>query len=85
MFQDITTIIYELLNYFCKIKDQKIYCPMSSKPLTMKDLFEVKFKLFEDKDNEKKALISRNERYVCPVSNDILSNSVPCVFLKTRY
>lgn len=57
---------------------------MSNKPLTMKDLFEVKFKLFEDKDNDKKALISRTERYVCPVSNDILSNSVPCVYLKTR-
>ena len=58
---------------------------MSSKPLTMKDLFEVKFKLLEDKDNEKKALITKQERYVCAISDDILSNSVPCVFLKTRY
>ena len=58
---------------------------MSGKPLTMKDLFEVKFKLLEDKDNEKKALISKKERYVCAISDDILSNSVPCVFLKTRH
>ena len=57
---------------------------MSNKPLTMKDLFEVKFKLYEDKDNEKKSLIARKERYVCPISNDFLNNSVPCMFLKTR-
>ena len=66
-------------------KDQKIYCPMSNKPLTMKDLFEVKFKLFEDKDNVNTALIARKERYVCSISDDFLNNSVPCTFLKTRY
>ena len=64
-------------------KETKIYCPMSNKPISMKDLIEVKFKLLEDKDSKAKALIVKNERYVCPVSNDILSNSVPCVVLRT--
>ena len=54
---------------------------MSNKPITMRDLFDVKFKLMDEKDT--KALIARSERYVCPVSNDILNNSVPCVVLRT--
>jgi len=60
-----------------------INCPMSNKPISIKDLTDVKFKLFEDASNSNKALISRENRYVCPISNDILSNSVPCVVLKT--
>ena len=56
---------------------------MSGNPISMKDLTDVKFKVFEDKDVEKKSLIARSERYVCPVSNDILNNSIQCVVLKT--
>lgn len=56
---------------------------MSNKQISMKDLIEVKFKLLEDKDNEKKSLISRTERYVCAVTNDVLGNSIPCVVLRT--
>lgn len=49
----------------------------------MKDLTEVKFKfLVEDKD-DKRALISKQNRYVCAVSDDVLGNNVPCVVLKT--
>jgi nitric oxide synthase-interacting protein len=55
---------------------------MSNKPLSMKDLFEVKFKIFENKE-ETKALIAREERYVCAVTNDILRNSEQTVVLKT--
>ncbi|CAF0731196.1 unnamed protein product [Brachionus calyciflorus] len=62
--------------------DTTIYCPMSGKPISMKDLIDVKFKLLDE--NEKRAkLISKTERYVCPVSNDILSNSIQCVVLRT--
>ena len=58
---------------------------MSGKPLNMKDLFPLEFKLLEDKESgEKKALIAKSERYVCAISNDILGNSVPCTYLKTR-
>jgi len=71
-----------------KKPDTTIYCPMSGKPLGMKDLVDMKFKLIEDKSEEenggkKKALIVKDARYVCAVTNDVLSNSVPCVVLRT--
>lgn len=65
-----------------KKPDTTIYCPMSNKPISMKDLIGVKFKLLEDKE-DKRALIAKQERYVCPVTNDVLGNSVPCCVLRT--
>ena len=72
--------------------DKTVYCPMSGKPLRMKDLIEVKFKEIRDdgddvkSDGERKAkkrsLISKVERYVCAVTNDVLSNSTPVVVLR---
>ncbi len=59
-----------------------IYCPFSNKPISMKDLIDVKFKLINDKE-DKRALIVKQDRYVCAVSNDVLGNNVPCVVLKT--
>ncbi len=56
---------------------------MSNKPISMKDLVDVKFKLFEEKDEPKKSLVAKTDRYVCALTNDILNNSVPCVVLKT--
>ena len=64
------------------LKDTTIYCPMSNSPLTMKDLTEVKFKKIEDK-NDTRALIVKQDRYVCAVSNDVLGNNVPCCVLRT--
>jgi nitric oxide synthase-interacting protein len=64
-----------------KKPDTTIYCPMSKKPLSMKDLIEVKFKLLDDK-NDNRSLIVKQDRYVCPVSNDVLGNNVPCCVLK---
>ena len=55
---------------------------MSSKPIGMKDLIDVKFKLIEDKD-DKRSLITRENRYVCEISNDVLGNSVPSCVLRT--
>ena len=66
--------------------DKTVYCPMSRKPLKMKDLIEVKFKELRDdevaKSGKKRSLISREERYVCAVTNDVLSNSTPVAVLR---
>jgi nitric oxide synthase-interacting protein len=61
--------------------DSTIYCPVSGQPFKAKDLIEVKFTLVNDPD-EKKSLIARENRYMCPVTHDILSNSVPCAILR---
>lgn len=53
---------------------------MSGNPMTFKDLIDVKFKLMDEKD--KRSLISKTERYVCAVSNDVLTNATQCVVLK---
>jgi nitric oxide synthase-interacting protein len=64
-----------------KKPDETIRCPMSGKPLKIKDLIPVNFTLA--KDGDKRSLIAKDVRYVCAVTNDILSNSVPCAVLKT--
>lgn len=61
--------------------DEKVRCPMSGKPLKMKNLIDVKFT--EIKDQEDKNIALKDARYVCPVTNDVLSNNVPCAVLKT--
>lgn len=59
-----------------------IYCPVSGQVLKIKDMIDVKFTLAPN-DEPGKSLISRQARYMCPVTRDVLSNSVPCVVLKT--
>lgn len=51
----------------------------------MKDLIDVKFKPYIDQQDNKKALITKENRYVCAVTHDILSNSVPCAVLKPTW
>lgn len=64
--------------------DNKIYCPMSQRPISMKDLIEVKFKrVAETESLDRKSLIAKTERYVCAVTNDVLSNSIQTVVLRT--
>ncbi|KAK7863686.1 hypothetical protein R5R35_003075 [Gryllus longicercus] len=65
-----------------KKPDKTIYCPMSGKPLKVKDLVDVKFKEVKDPD-DKKALIVKQNRYMCPITHDILGNSVPCAVIRT--
>lgn len=55
---------------------------MSNKPLKVKDLLDVKFTEVKDPD-DKKSLIVKENRYMCAVTHDILSNSVPCAVLRT--
>ncbi|KAH9494765.1 hypothetical protein Btru_020519 [Bulinus truncatus] len=64
-----------------KKPDDKVRCPMSGKLLKFKDLIPVKFTPINDRD-EKTSLISKTNRYVCAVTNDILGNSVPCAVLR---
>lgn len=61
--------------------DPTVYCPISGKPLKMKDLIEVKWTLVNDPD-DKKSLIARENRYMCPITHDILSNAVPCAIIR---
>lgn len=61
--------------------DPVVYCPISGKPLKMKDLIEVKWTLVKDPD-DKKSLIAKENRYMCPVTHDILSNAVPCAIIR---
>ncbi|XP_011556643.3 nitric oxide synthase-interacting protein homolog [Plutella xylostella] len=62
--------------------DPVVYCPISGRPLKMKDLIEVKWTLVKDPD-DKKSLIAKENRYMCPVTHDILSNAVPCAIIRT--
>lgn len=60
--------------------DSTIYCPVSGRPLKVKDLIDVKFTPV--KDGDKKSVHIKENRYMCAVTHDILSNSVPCAVLK---
>ena len=61
--------------------DSTIYCPVSQKPLKVKDLIDIKFTLLKD-GNSSKSLIAKEARYMCPVTHDVLSNAVPCCVLR---
>uniref|UniRef100_A0A069DR42 Nitric oxide synthase-interacting protein homolog n=1 Tax=Panstrongylus megistus TaxID=65343 RepID=A0A069DR42_9HEMI len=62
--------------------DKNVLCPMTGKPIRMKDLFDVKFTLVKDPD-DKKSLIIKDNRYMCAITHDILGNSVPCAIIRT--
>uniref|UniRef100_A0A7I4YAI1 Nitric oxide synthase-interacting protein homolog n=1 Tax=Haemonchus contortus TaxID=6289 RepID=A0A7I4YAI1_HAECO len=61
---------------------QKVLCPLSGKPLKMKDLMEVKFTLMPPDDDEKKSIIAAKVRYMCAVTHDALTNTTRCAYLK---
>lgn len=62
--------------------DKNIYCPVSGNILKIKDLLPIKFTEVNDPD-DKKSLIVKSARYMCPITRDVLSNSTPCVVIKT--
>ncbi|XP_018007562.1 nitric oxide synthase-interacting protein homolog [Hyalella azteca] len=59
----------------------KVLCPMSNKPLKMKDLVPVKFTRI-DPNASFSSLEGHKERYKCPVTGDVLRNAVPCAVLR---
>ncbi|CAM4618682.1 nitric oxide synthase-interacting protein [Lepidochelys kempii] len=61
--------------------DRCVYCPMSGRPLKLKDLTPVCFTLL-DPAVGRVGLINRQDRYVCAVTRDMLGNSVPCAVLR---
>lgn len=63
--------------------DSKIYCPISGEVLKIKDLIDVKFTLVRDPAEEKKSLIAKEARYMCAVTNDVLTNAQQLAVLKT--
>lgn len=72
----------EAKNISLQKPDKTIYCPVSGNPLKVKDLIPVKFTEVKDPD-DKKSLIVKQARYMCPITHDILSNSVPCAVIRT--
>lgn len=63
-----------------KKPDTKTFCPMSGKPLRIKDLIPVKLTPIDEKDD--RPMVAKSERYKCAVTHDALGNSVPCAVLK---
>lgn len=64
-----------------KQPDSKTYCPMSKKPLRIKDLIPVKFTVISN-DNTPLVAKSGSERYKCAVTGDTLGNCVPSAVLR---
>ncbi|GAB1859406.1 Nitric oxide synthase-interacting protein homolog [Camponotus japonicus] len=62
--------------------DKTIYCPVSGNSLKVKDLIPVKFTQVQDPD-DKRSLIVKQARYMCPITHDILGNNVPCAAIRT--
>ncbi|XP_050456786.1 nitric oxide synthase-interacting protein homolog [Cataglyphis hispanica] len=62
--------------------DKTIYCPVSGNPLKVKDLIPIKFTPVKDPD-DKRSLIVKQARYMCPITHDILGNNVPCAAIRT--
>jgi nitric oxide synthase-interacting protein len=63
-----------------KAPDTKTKCPMSGKNLVFKDLITVNFKPADKLSTV--AMVARDERYVCSLTDKVLRNAIPCVVLK---
>ncbi|KAM9299170.1 nitric oxide synthase-interacting protein [Gastrophryne carolinensis] len=77
----IPSLTPEAKSTLVKKPDKTVYCPMSGRPLKMKDLITVKFTKVDEKV-DRVGLINRQDRYVCAVTRDMLGNSVPCAVLR---
>ncbi|KAK6739596.1 hypothetical protein RB195_008225 [Necator americanus] len=61
---------------------QKVLCPLSGKPLKLKDLMEVKFTPIPKDDDKTSTIASKAVRYMCAVTHDALTNTTRCAYLK---
>jgi len=57
---------------------------MSGKPLKLRNFIEIKWTLVND-PSDKKSLAVRENRYMCAVTHDILSNAVSAAVIRTTY
>uniref|UniRef100_A0A671VCP2 Nitric oxide synthase-interacting protein n=1 Tax=Sparus aurata TaxID=8175 RepID=A0A671VCP2_SPAAU len=65
-----------------KKPSKAVLCPMSGRPIKMNELITVRFTPL-DSSLDRVALLTRQDRYVCAVTRDVLGNSVPCAVLGT--
>lgn len=66
------------------LKSGKILNPLSNKPIKFKDLMPVVFTPVDEEANTSR-VHSMAERYKCPVSGDVLTNSSRVAYIKPRY
>ncbi|KAM3598387.1 uncharacterized protein V6R79_017365 [Siganus canaliculatus] len=64
-----------------KKPSKAVLCPMSGRPIKMNELITVHFTPL-DPSLDRVALLTRQDRYVCAVTRDVLGNSVPCAVLR---
>ncbi|CAI5682372.1 nitric oxide synthase-interacting protein [Oreochromis aureus] len=64
-----------------KKPSKTVLCPMSGKPIKMNELITVRFTPL-DPSLDRVALLTRQDRYICAVTKDVLGNSVPCAVLR---
>ncbi|KAI4785848.1 nitric oxide synthase-interacting protein [Pseudochaenichthys georgianus] len=64
-----------------KKPSRTVLCPMSGRPIKMNELITVRFTAL-DPSLDRVALLTRQDRYVCAVTRDVLGNSVPCTVLR---
>lgn len=64
-----------------KKPSKTVLCPMSGRPIKMNELITVRFTPL-DSSLDRVALLTRQDRYVCAVTRDVLGNSVPCCVLR---
>uniref|UniRef100_A0A8C6UED9 Nitric oxide synthase-interacting protein n=1 Tax=Neogobius melanostomus TaxID=47308 RepID=A0A8C6UED9_9GOBI len=77
----IPTLTPEAKPALLKKPSKTVLCPMSGRPIKMNQLITVRFTPL-DPSLERVQLLSRQERYVCAVTRDVLGNSVPCAVLR---
>ena len=63
--------------------DTKTYCPITQKPLRLKDLVTVKFtEMPQDETLAGTSTICKETRYMCPITHDTLGNAITSVVLR---
>ncbi|CAD5229512.1 unnamed protein product [Bursaphelenchus okinawaensis] len=61
---------------------QKVTNPVNGKPLKFKDLMPVIFTPVDEEAAKTNLIYSMKDRYKCPVTGDILTNSSRCAYIK---